>query len=209
MSLLATAQLVKKALGSNPAFLQGVENILFLLIQGTVRSSGVLLNSRMRTESLALLCFVSVSVSLFIPDPDFYPSRIPGLGSRIPDRGSRIPDLGSRIASPGFGFQDPGSRIQQQKKRSKGKKLLPYGYLFVVKKQQIENISFLNRYPTETKFLSIDKEFKKYLLNKFSLSSQKYRLVIRDPRSGIMDPGWKKIRIRDPGIRSTAYLLKA
>jgi hypothetical protein len=25
-----------------------------------------------------------------IPDPDFYPSRIPDLGSRIPDLGSRI-----------------------------------------------------------------------------------------------------------------------
>jgi hypothetical protein len=27
-----------------------------------------------------------------IPDPDFYPSRIPDLGSRISDPGSRIPD---------------------------------------------------------------------------------------------------------------------
>ncbi len=27
-----------------------------------------------------------------IPDPDFYPSRIPDPGSRIPDLGSRIPD---------------------------------------------------------------------------------------------------------------------
>jgi hypothetical protein len=26
---------------------------------------------------------------MFIPDPDFYPSRIPDLGSRIPDRGSK------------------------------------------------------------------------------------------------------------------------
>jgi hypothetical protein len=31
-----------------------------------------------------------------IPDPDFYPSRIPDLGSRIPDLGSRIPDPGSK-----------------------------------------------------------------------------------------------------------------
>jgi hypothetical protein len=29
---------------------------------------------------------------MFIPDPDFYPSRIPDPGSRIPDLGSRIPD---------------------------------------------------------------------------------------------------------------------
>jgi hypothetical protein len=27
-----------------------------------------------------------------IPDPDFYPSRVPDLRSRIPDLGSRIPD---------------------------------------------------------------------------------------------------------------------
>jgi hypothetical protein len=32
-----------------------------------------------------------------IPDPDFYPSRIPDLGSRIPDPGSRISDPGSWI----------------------------------------------------------------------------------------------------------------
>jgi hypothetical protein len=29
---------------------------------------------------------------MFIPDPDFYPSRIPDTGSRIPDPGYRIPD---------------------------------------------------------------------------------------------------------------------
>ena len=36
-----------------------------------------------------------------IPDPDFYPSRIPDPGSRISDPGSRIPDPGSRIPDPG------------------------------------------------------------------------------------------------------------
>ncbi len=35
-----------------------------------------------------------------IPDPDFYPSRIPDPGSRISDPGSRIPDLGSQIPDP-------------------------------------------------------------------------------------------------------------
>ncbi len=34
-------------------------------------------------------CCVS---GMFIPNPDFYPSRIPDPGSRIPDLGSRIPD---------------------------------------------------------------------------------------------------------------------
>jgi hypothetical protein len=42
-----------------------------------------------------------------IPDPDFYPTR-------IPDSGSRIPDLGSRISDPGFRILDLGSRIQNQ-----------------------------------------------------------------------------------------------
>jgi hypothetical protein len=36
-----------------------------------------------------------------IPDPDFYPSRVPDLGSRISDPGSRIPDPGSRIPDLG------------------------------------------------------------------------------------------------------------
>ncbi len=31
-------------------------------------------------------------IRIRIPDPDFYPSRIPDLGSRIPDPGSGIPD---------------------------------------------------------------------------------------------------------------------
>jgi hypothetical protein len=41
---------------------------------------------------------------IFIPDPDFYPYRIPDLGSRISEPWSRIPDIGSRIP-------DLGSRI--------------------------------------------------------------------------------------------------
>jgi hypothetical protein len=36
-----------------------------------------------------------------IPYPDFYPSRIPDLGSRILDHESRISDTGSRIPDPG------------------------------------------------------------------------------------------------------------
>jgi hypothetical protein len=38
---------------------------------------------------------------MFIPDPDFYPSRIPDLGSRIPDLGSRIPDPKTGIKERG------------------------------------------------------------------------------------------------------------
>jgi hypothetical protein len=122
VSLLATAQLVKKALGSNPAFLQGVENILFLLIQGTVRLPGVLLNSRMRTGSLAQLFFVSdvcrvkqcYGSGMFIPDPG---SRIPDLGPRISDLGSGSRISGSQIADPGSRIPDLGSRIPDRRSR--------------------------------------------------------------------------------------------
>jgi hypothetical protein len=33
---------------------------------------------------------------MFIPDPDFYPSRIPGLGSRIPDPKTATKDRGEK-----------------------------------------------------------------------------------------------------------------
>jgi hypothetical protein len=33
---------------------------------------------------------------MFIPDPDFYLSRIPDPGSRVPDLGSRVPDPGTK-----------------------------------------------------------------------------------------------------------------
>ncbi len=52
---------------------------------------------------------------MFIPDPDFYPSRIPDPGSRIPDLGSRISDPGSRIPDLGSRISDPGSRIPDPK----------------------------------------------------------------------------------------------
>jgi hypothetical protein len=45
-----------------------------------------------------------------IPDPDFYPSRIPDLGSRISDPGSRIPDLGSRIPDPKTATKERGEK---------------------------------------------------------------------------------------------------
>jgi hypothetical protein len=151
----------------------------------------------MNTEGLAQLCFVSDVCPLkqcygsekFIPDPDFYPSRIPGLvsqisdpGSRILDLGSRIPDLGTQISDLGFRISDPGYNNNKRGGRGKNRCLL--GTFLWSKTQQIENISFFNRYLQKQNFLSIDKEFKKYLLNKFSLSSQKYRLVIRGPGSG-------------------------
>jgi hypothetical protein len=41
---------------------------------------------------------------MFIPDPDFYPSRIPDLGSRIPDPKTAMKDRGDKkIVIPFFG----------------------------------------------------------------------------------------------------------
>jgi hypothetical protein len=45
---------------------------------------------------------------MFIPDPDFYLSRIPDLGSRISDPGSRISDPGSRIPDPKTATKERG-----------------------------------------------------------------------------------------------------
>ncbi len=53
-----------------------------------------------------------------IPDPDFYPSRIPDLGSRIPDPKTAMIDIGEKnllsylffgSQKYGFGIRDPGS----------------------------------------------------------------------------------------------------
>ncbi len=113
MSLLATAQLVKKALGSNPAFLQGVENILFLLIQGTVRSP-FSPHEHWRLGS-ALFCVWRLPGKAMLRIRDVYPGSwllsIPNPGSRIPDLGSRISDPGSRIPDPGSRIPDSGSRV--------------------------------------------------------------------------------------------------
>jgi hypothetical protein len=53
------------------------------------------------------------------------------------------------------------------------------------------------------KFGPIFKELKNFLPKKLSLSSQKYGFGIRDPRSGIRDPGSGKnlFRIPNPGVK--------
>jgi hypothetical protein len=48
---------------------------------------------------------------MFIPDPEFYPSRIPDLGSWISDPGSRILDLGSWIPDPKTAIKERGEKI--------------------------------------------------------------------------------------------------
>ncbi len=53
------------------------------------------------------------------------------------------------------------------------------------------------------KFGPIFKELLKFLPKKFSICSQIYGFGIRDPRSGIRDPGSGKnlFRIPDPGVK--------
>jgi hypothetical protein len=45
-----------------------------------------------------------------IPDPEFYPSRIPNPGSQIPDLGSQISDTGSRIPDPKTATKERGEK---------------------------------------------------------------------------------------------------
>jgi hypothetical protein len=54
-----------------------------------------------------------------IPDPNFYPSRIPDPGYLIPDPGSLIPDPGSLIPDPGSLIPDPRSNNSNNRRRGK------------------------------------------------------------------------------------------
>ncbi len=111
-----------------------------------------------------------------IPDPDFYPSRIPDLGSRI----------------------------QNQQQKGEVKKKLDVKLFYVATKfnKIVNYFSFevLNKKIWEN-FQRIIELF----TQKLSKSSSKYGLGIRDPRSGIRkkpipdpDPGVKKAPIPDP-----------
>jgi hypothetical protein len=130
-----------------------------------------------------------------IPDPDFYPSRIPDLGSRIPDLGSRIPDLGSRIPDLGSRISDPGSRIQkQQQKRGVKKKfvVIPFYVATNFTKLNIILVEVLKR-KIWANFQRIEELFTQKILTKLS------KIWVWDP--GVKkapDPG-SRIRIRNTG----------
>ncbi len=104
-----------------------------------------------------------------ILDPDFYPSRIPDLGSRISDPGSRIPDIGSRILDPGSWIPDP--RSNHGNKRGGGKNLLSYGLTFTVARNitKLKIILFLNQ---KRKKVS---QFKKNYSNFYPIRIQEQR----------------------------------
>jgi hypothetical protein len=113
-----------------------------------------------------------------IPDPDFYPSR-------IPDRGSRIPDLGSRIQ-------------KQQWKTGVKKNLLSYIFFRSHKFHNIELFYFWN---VEEKnlghFERIIELFTQNIVTKLS------KIWVWDAGSGFRDPesGKNLFRIPDPGVK--------
>jgi hypothetical protein len=112
---------------------------------------------------------------MFIPDPDFYPSRIPDPGSRIPDPKKAMKDIGEKkfVSYLVFGV------INFTK--------LNYFIFEMLKKKIWANFQRIIGLYTQ----------------KLSLSSQKYGFGIRDPRSGIRDPasGIREKHIPDPGSR--------
>ncbi len=116
---------------------------------------------------------------MFIPDPNFYPSRIPDLGSRIQ---------------------------KQQWKTFVKKKfvILPFFWVINFTKPNYFIFEMLKK----KNLGQFSKKYKTFYPKKLSLSSQKYGFGIRDPRSGIRDPaktysgspipGSKRHRIPDP-----------
>ncbi len=134
-----------------------------------------------------------------IPDPDFYPSRIPDPGSRISDLGSRISDPGSRIPDPKTAMKNRGE-----------KKLLSYLFFGAI------NFTKLNYFVFEMlkkkKIGAIFKELTELFTQKIVTKLSKILFGIRDPGSGknlfrIPDPGSRgqkgtgsRIRIRNTGV---------
>jgi hypothetical protein len=104
------------------------------------------------------------------PDPDFYPSRI-----LDPDLGSR-----TRISDPGPGSQIPDPKTAAKERDEKNLVVIPF---FVATNfTQLKICYFWNA--EEQKSGPIFKELLNFVLQKLSLSSQKYGFGIRDPGSG-------------------------
>ncbi len=117
--------------------------------------------------------------TVLIPDPDFYPSRIPDLGSRMPDLGSRIPD-------PKTATKERGE-----------KKFVAIPLYVATKLHKIENyFSFVVL--KKKIWANFQRILELFTRKKLSLSSQKYGFGIWDPGSEIRAPGSGKT---DPGSR--------
>ncbi len=128
-----------------------------------------------------------------IPDPDFYPSRIPDPGSRIPDLGSRIPDPGSKNSN----------------RRERWKKISCHTFLCSHKFHKIVNyFSFeVLKKKNWANFQRIIKLFTKNIFKKLlKIWSWDPGPRIRDPGSGIrkkpiLDPGSRGQKAPDPRSR--------
>jgi hypothetical protein len=120
---------------------------------------------------------------MFIPDPDFYPSRIPDPGS------PRIPDL--------------GSRIQKQQQKRGVKKICCHTFFVATNFTKQKIILFLN---AEEQILASFQKIIELFTPKIVTKLSKYGFGIRDPGSGknlfrIPDPGPGVKKAPDPGYR--------
>ncbi len=109
------------------------------------------------------------------------------------------------IPDPGSWFYSSGSRIQkQQQKRGVKKKLVVKPFLVATNFTKLKLFYFSNA--EEKKFVSVFKELSNFLPKNLSLSSKKYGVGIRDPKSGknlfrIPDPGPGVKKAPDPESR--------
>ncbi len=131
-----------------------------------------------------------------IPDPDFYPSRVPDLVSRIQDLGSRIPDLGSRI---------PDQKTATKERGENKFVVIPF---FVAKnftKLKIIHFKMIKK-KIWANFQRIIELFTQKIVTKLS------KIRVWDPGSEIWDPektysgSWnpdpRAIKALDPGSRT-------
>ncbi len=108
-----------------------------------------------------------------IPDPDFYPSR-------IPDPGSQIPDLGSRIPDPKPATKERGE-----------KKIFVKHFFVATNFKKCKIIFFYFKKKIWAKFQRIMELFTQKVVTKIS------KIWVWDPGSGL-----NPFRIPDPGSRS-------
>ncbi len=121
-----------------------------------------------------------------IPDPDFYPSR-------IPDPGSRISDPGSRISDPKTATKEKGEKFFLSYQASNYTTLKIILFLKCRRK----------------KFGPVFKELQNFLPKNLS-SSQKYGFRIQDPEKNLFripDPGPGLKKAPDPGSGSATLFI--
>jgi hypothetical protein len=132
------------------------------------------------------------------PDPAAF-FQCCGSGMFIPDPGSRIPDpdfYPSRIPDPGSRISDPGSRIQKQQQKREVKKISCHTCLCSHKIVNYFSFEVLKK-KIWANFQRIIELFTKKIVKKL------LKIWSWDPGSGIRDPGSgiQKKPIPDPGSR--------